>query len=146
MNCSTALIIVLYSGLLDAKIICHLRKAGVPETRKQLSLALKNYSYPHEKLPLHVYASVGEIHHVALIIQHAIAENKTVSLVVNAPDEQGKTPLHHTCMGNHIQVVRLLLSHNASSCIVDHHGKTPRDIAEEMKLDEIIQLFDTLKN
>ena len=139
-------LIVLYSGQLEANIVSQLRKAGAPEGRKQLALALKNYSYPHEKLPIHVYASVGEVRHVALIIQHVISRNESVSLLINTPDEQGRTPLHRACRGNHIQVVRLLLSHNASTSVLDHHGKTPCDIAEEMKLDEINQLFETLKN
>jgi ankyrin repeat protein len=131
---------------LQAHIVSQLRKAGLPVGKKQLVLLLKTYRYPEQKLPLHIYASVGEVDHIALIIQHAVAENKNVSLIINAPDTQGRTPLHYACLGKHTEVVKLLLIHNASVTATDSNGKTARDIAQEMNFHEISRLFESFKN
>ena len=142
----TAFILLACSGTARANIASQLSRLGLPIGGKRLLYALQNYTYPHGSYPIHIYAAVGQAQHVSIIIQHALSKNENVMLLVNAPDEQGRTPLHRACMGNHVEVAKLLMIHNASITALDHNGKTPRNIAEEMKLEEIIQLFDALKN
>ncbi|CAK1542597.1 unnamed protein product [Leptosia nina] len=44
---------------------------------------------------------------------------------VNVQDDNGYTPLHHACLRGHKEIVRLLLSVDASPCVVDKKGATP---------------------
>ncbi|VVD01997.1 unnamed protein product [Leptidea sinapis] len=48
---------------------------------------------------------------------------------VNVQDENGYTPLHHACLRGHKDIVRLLLSVDASPCVVDKKGATPLHLA-----------------
>lgn len=48
---------------------------------------------------------------------------------VNVKDDNGYTPLHHACLHGHKVIVRLLLSADASPCVVDKKGATPLHLA-----------------
>ncbi|XP_059061137.1 uncharacterized protein LOC131854026 [Achroia grisella] len=48
---------------------------------------------------------------------------------VNVKDDNGYTPLHHACLHGHKEIVRLLLSVDASPCVVDKKGATPLHLA-----------------
>ncbi|XP_045527823.1 ankyrin repeat and sterile alpha motif domain-containing protein 1B-like isoform X2 [Pieris brassicae] len=48
---------------------------------------------------------------------------------VNVQDDNGYTPLHHACLRGHKEIVRLLLSVDASPCVVDKKGATPLHLA-----------------
>ncbi|KAM3966091.1 LOW QUALITY PROTEIN: uncharacterized protein ACR2FA_012964 [Aphomia sociella] len=48
---------------------------------------------------------------------------------VNVKDDNGYTPLHHACLYGHKDIVRLLLSVDASPCVVDKKGATPLHLA-----------------
>ncbi|RVE53027.1 hypothetical protein evm_002325 [Chilo suppressalis] len=48
---------------------------------------------------------------------------------VNVQDDNGYTPLHHACLNGHKEIVRLLLSVDASPCVVDKKGATPLHLA-----------------
>ncbi|XP_049878320.1 ankyrin repeat and SAM domain-containing protein 1A-like isoform X2 [Pectinophora gossypiella] len=48
---------------------------------------------------------------------------------VNVQDDNGYTPLHHACLRGHKEIVQLLLSVDASPCIVDKKGATPLHLA-----------------
>ncbi|KAL4713431.1 hypothetical protein ACJJTC_010416 [Scirpophaga incertulas] len=48
---------------------------------------------------------------------------------VNVQDDNGYTPLHHACLNGHSDIVRILLSVDASPCVVDKKGATPLHLA-----------------
>ena len=48
---------------------------------------------------------------------------------IDSRNSQGQTPLHCACVGGHVSVVRILLSHKASVYIRDEKGHTPIKIA-----------------
>ncbi|XP_072945261.1 uncharacterized protein [Epargyreus clarus] len=48
---------------------------------------------------------------------------------VNVQDDNGYTALHHACVRGHKEIVQLLLSVNASPCVVDKKGATPLHLA-----------------
>ncbi|XP_045504663.1 uncharacterized protein LOC123701284 [Colias croceus] len=48
---------------------------------------------------------------------------------VNVQDDNGYTPLHHACLRGHKEIVRLLLSVDASPCVADKKGATPLHLA-----------------
>ncbi|KAJ0172637.1 hypothetical protein K1T71_011776 [Dendrolimus kikuchii] len=60
---------------------------------------------------------------------------------VNVQDINGYTPLHHACLNGHKDIVRQLLSVEASPCIVDAKGATPLHLAAFNGHSEIVRLL-----
>lgn len=64
---------------------------------------------------------------------------------VNAPDGDGKTPLH-LASGHHVQTVNLLLQHRPDINPVDHEGNTPLLIALTEQTDDGIAVARLLRD
>jgi len=56
-------------------------------------------------------------------------------------DDNGDSLLHIACEANEPSIVELLLGGNANPTIVNKYGKTPFDLAESLKHDEIVILL-----
>lgn len=54
----------------------------------------------------------------------------------NIPGEDDCTPLHHAASHGHCQIIRLLLSHGASTSVRDAFGDTPANVARILHHDE----------
>uniref|UniRef100_A0A7S3XYC5 Uncharacterized protein n=2 Tax=Heterosigma akashiwo TaxID=2829 RepID=A0A7S3XYC5_HETAK len=48
---------------------------------------------------------------------------------VNILDQNGNSPVHHACMGSHLNCVKILIDALADLTITNHAGLTPLDIA-----------------
>jgi ankyrin repeat protein len=60
---------------------------------------------------------------------------------VNAPDKQGRTPLHWAAKYNCVDGVKLLLEKKADPTIVDGEGATPAQIADANGSKEVTALL-----
>ncbi|XP_017461044.1 PREDICTED: ankyrin repeat and sterile alpha motif domain-containing protein 1B-like [Rhagoletis zephyria] len=58
---------------------------------------------------------------------------------INSQDVNGYTPLHHACLNGHINIVRILLAHNAVPDMPDIRGSTPLYLAAWAGHDEIVK-------
>ncbi|XP_026318095.1 ankyrin repeat and SAM domain-containing protein 1A-like isoform X3 [Hyposmocoma kahamanoa] len=65
---------------------------------------------------------------------------------VNVQDDNGYTPLHHACLRGHKEIVQLLLSVDASPCIVDKKGATPLHLAAWKGDADIVNMLLAHKN
>ncbi|CAH0746754.1 unnamed protein product [Diatraea saccharalis] len=65
---------------------------------------------------------------------------------VNVQDDNGYTPLHHACLNGHKEIVRLLLSVDASPCVVDKKGATPLHLAAWKGDSKIVAMLLAHKN
>ncbi|GFY65004.1 ankyrin repeat and SAM domain-containing protein 1A [Trichonephila inaurata madagascariensis] len=61
----------------------------------------------------------------------------------NIQDSNGYTPLHHSCLNGHKEIVALLLTHDASANIVDQKGCTPLHLAAWSGNTEIVEILLT---
>ncbi|XP_037871202.1 uncharacterized protein LOC101743013 isoform X2 [Bombyx mori] len=59
----------------------------------------------------------------------------------NVQDDNGYTPLHHACLNGHKDIVRVLLSLDASPCITDKKGATPLHLAAFRGDSEIVRML-----
>ena len=60
---------------------------------------------------------------------------------INQRDLYDRTALIAACLGDNIDVVRILLDHGADATIVDNNGNTALSIAERKQYKEIIALL-----
>jgi ankyrin repeat protein len=73
--------------------------------------------------------------HGLLLIAVLKGSNECIPLLieagadVNAPGDQGLTPLHHACQTDHEATVQVLLQHHADISLRDDKGNTPLDVA-----------------
>ncbi|XP_063832128.1 ankyrin repeat and SAM domain-containing protein 1A-like [Ostrinia nubilalis] len=65
---------------------------------------------------------------------------------VNVQDDNGYTPLHHACLNGHKEIVRMLLSVDASPCIADKRGATPLHLAAWKGESNIVAMLLAHKN
>ena len=61
---------------------------------------------------------------------------------VNAQDETGATVLHHAVASEQVEIVELLVGHNAIENLVDDFGYTPKARAEIMNHQELVSLLE----
>eukprot|EP01060_Flectonema_neradi_P030782 TRINITY_DN4539_c0_g1_i1.p1 TRINITY_DN4539_c0_g1~~TRINITY_DN4539_c0_g1_i1.p1 ORF type:complete len:706 (+),score=93.48 TRINITY_DN4539_c0_g1_i1:51-2168(+) len=52
--------------------------------------------------------------------------------LLNAQDYMGRTPLHYSVIGGHVQATRQLLSENADTCTPDFTNMEPKDISQPL--------------
>ncbi|XP_013116012.2 ankyrin repeat and sterile alpha motif domain-containing protein 1B [Stomoxys calcitrans] len=62
---------------------------------------------------------------------------------VNVQDSGGYSALHHACLNGHTDIVRLLLSHEASPNLPDMRGSSPLHLAAWAGEEEIVKLLLT---
>jgi ankyrin repeat protein len=93
---------------------------------------------------LHVAANHGHLEIVKLLLD--------AGADINRKSKSGETPLHLAVTKNHIDVVKCLLVRGADYSITNFHKRgtytirhTPRDVAVEEHLPEIVKLFDNMK-
>lgn len=82
--------------------------------------------------PLHLAAFFGRIECVRVLLArrgdvHAVSRNSMAN-----------TPLHAATAGQHSDVALVLLDHGASASALDAGGYTPRQIASQNGLDEVV--------
>jgi len=93
---------------------------------------------------LHVAANHGHLEIVKLLLD--------AGADINRKSKSGETALHLAVVKNHIDVVKCLLVRGADYSITNFHKRgtytirhTPRDVAVEEHLPEIVKLFDNMK-
>lgn len=86
----------------------------------------------HEWTLLHMAASGGNWKMAELLIAKGAS--------VNAPNRDGKTPLHYAAGKGHIQVVESLLTHHADPEI-RYHGKTAEDLARDHGKHDVAEML-----
>lgn len=57
---------------------------------------------------------------------------------MDVQDDDGMTPLHKAASESKIEVVEVLLKYGADKALKDKHGRTPKDLAKEQKLHQIL--------
>ncbi|CAF1703770.1 BnaC03g35800D [Brassica napus] len=83
-----------------------------------------------EAIPLHdACAGAGYLEIVELLFSRASGP-ECVKRMIETIDVEGDTPLHHAARGEHVNVIRLLLSSGASPTIKNSYGKTPGELAD----------------
>ena len=115
-----------YLALDDPEILKYLVKHGV---------ILAGGDAYHGKTLLH-WAVVYEapVKTIELILKHGGKND------INDYDGDGYTPLHRAVLAKNLQVVKLLVEHGANiNLIIDEENKTALDLAEEVKLPEIVK-------
>ena len=75
------------------------------------------------ELSIHKAAEAGNI--------EAVKQHLAAGADVNAKDELGGTPLHHTVVAGHKKIVELLIAEGADVNAKNKRGKTPLDWAED---------------
>ena len=99
--------------------------------RTATSDSIAAYSYDGWT-PLHLAAFFGQLTAARFLIGaganvHAVSRNSMTN-----------TPLHAATAGGHTDVALLLLEHGASGAVADAGGYTPRQIASQNRLDEVV--------
>lgn len=69
---------------------------------------------------LHISSRNAEIEDIILLLNNGAN--------INIQGDLGYTALHYACMMGHIDVVKLLLKHNASKTIKNEFGEQPIDV------------------
>lgn len=90
-----------------------------------------------------VAAQHGKLETVRCLIAHDANVNLirwTDTMIFKRPD-QAESALHRAVKGSHEAVVALLLENGADVNLEDANGKTPLDLARDMKNDSIVRLL-----
>lgn len=82
--------------------------------------------------PLHLAAFFGQLEATRLLLTHG-ADLHAVSR-----NSMANTPLHAATAGRHPEIALLLLEYGASGSALDAGGYTPREIASQNGLDEVV--------
>jgi ankyrin repeat protein len=96
-----------------------------------------NQNSPSGERPLDVAATRGSIEEIEALLEGGAD--------INAIGAMGRTALHEAVAQDHAHVVPILLKAGASLLVRDKFGKTPLDIAQDYKLEEIANLLSAHK-
>jgi hypothetical protein len=92
---------------------------------------------PEDKtLALHDAAAGGYDEIVEMLLEKAGGEG---GKGLNAPDEDGDTPLHAAARGGHLSTVLRLLKAGANTSAVNEKGCTPRDESDDEKVRALLE-------
>jgi ankyrin repeat protein len=73
----------------------------------------------------------GDVQSIKALFQSAQAKSATLSKYVNERDADNRTPLMNAAEKGRVDIVQLLLQHNANVNAVDNLGFTAEDIANK---------------
>ena len=94
-----------------------------------------NATNPGGSSALHLAARAGQDDAVKLLL----AEERCAT---NVPDKtHGETPLHEAVFWGHVECCRKLLEAKADPNTKNHSGQTPRDLAEDMRFEDVLQVL-----
>ena len=85
---------------------------------------LVNYADQEKRTPLHFACDRGLLDIAKLLIEKYSAN-------VNAKDGDDQTPLHYAVLCEEVELVKLLLSHNADATVQNVDNQTPADLIED---------------
>ncbi len=97
-----------------------------------------NIRNPAGWTPLIYAVSKGELETVNSIIAHGADANRA--------ENDGWTALHFAAAGGHVDIVQALLKANIDYTIENEKGQTARDVATELKLQEVIDVIPANDN
>lgn len=80
-------------------------------------------------IPLHD-ACAGGFSEIVQVVINSSNDTACVRRMLEWVDIDGDTPLHHAARGEHVDVIRLLLSLGASPVKANIYGKTPSELAD----------------
>lgn len=96
-----------------------------------------------EAVSQHEFVKVTALH--SAVAQEGAEDGETARALldhgapVNAPAEDGGTPLHSAAANGNRKLVELLLAHGAEPAAVRDDGKTPADLAREAGHDDVAE-------
>ena len=90
-----------------------------------------NYTLPGKRQPLHIAISYNQID----LAKH-ICDHKNTN--INAQDENGNTPLMFAAQRNNIEIIKLLLHHNADPDIKNLENKTAYDYTSSTEIKKLL--------
>ncbi|MGB1601887.1 MAG: ankyrin repeat domain-containing protein, partial [Promethearchaeia archaeon] len=94
-----------------------------------------NATNPGGSSALHLAARAGQDDIVKLLL----AEERCAT---NVPDKtHGETPLHEAVFWGHVECCRKLLEAKADPNTENRSGQTPRDLAEDMRFENVLQVL-----
>jgi hypothetical protein len=86
--------------------------------------------------PVHYHAWLGDRNAVDALAKSGVA--------LDMPTPKGRTPLYFACLAGDLDLVRLLLSHNADPTITDRQGVTPMHLCIMFKDLDVASAFEGL--
>lgn len=94
----------------------------------------------HDCTPLHYVADNGALQHLETLLKYGA----NINLNLRSRFRYGNTPLHTAVYGNHVNVVRVLVSAGAHLDIVDNQDLTPLDIAKRKNHLECVSILSAV--
>jgi Ankyrin repeats (3 copies)/Ankyrin repeats (many copies) len=101
-------------------------------------------AYAYRPQPLHVYKRPGQPHDTRLVDPGpatAMARLLDAGAKLQAPDDDGDSPLHEAVRGRSRRAVELLMARGADPRARNRAGQTPVSLAKERKLTAIARLL-----
>ena len=92
-----------------------------------------NIKNNHKQTPLHLSAIRGYFDISRKLIQSGAQ--------LNVEDLDKNTPLHYLCLNNHIELIKFFLTKNPKIGNKNNYGKTPRDLASNQEIKNILDNY-----
>lgn len=86
--------------------------------------------------PLHLASRARQSNIVGMLIAVLTKSDNTV--VIDARDQDGRSPLHHACRSGRYETVSLLLAAGVDPTVQDKHGLTPLDACTEFEEEQAL--------